>query len=94
MADTSGKWERLFEEIGKINTLLAVVIERQDKCDGQIEKNTRTLRGFNGDVGLVADVGNMKDTIGGIKKIGWIIVSAIVGGFITMGFALFEAVKH
>jgi hypothetical protein len=73
------RWDKLFEELGDIKTNIAVIVKRQTDCEVQISANTRTLRGNNGDVGLVAEVDGLKKWRIATTSIGVAILITVIG---------------
>jgi ABC-type taurine transport system ATPase subunit len=83
MAPTAvDRWEDLFREIGEIKTSIAVMVSKQIACEGQINTNTRTLWGNNGDIGVVAEVDALKKWRTATTAVGVAILIAVLGDIV------------
>ena len=92
MATNQAILDRLDALLARTESLmeLQAAVKQVDKL---VCEHDKVLYGANHDDGLVVEIPMMKDTINGVKRIGWIIVTALITGFIGGGFVIVEVVK-
>lgn len=83
------KLDSLLKRTEEVVKLQSAVLQ----IDKTVCEHDKVLYGANHDNGFVTEIPLMKDTISGIRRIGWIIVTALITGFIGGGFVIIEVVK-